>query len=91
MAVVATADGQLFAVPDQCPHARMPLSDGYVDGGRLVCAYHGWEFELSSGVCVSRAQASIETTPLTAIPTRPSAQGSLNLDDHEPDGPGRTR
>lgn len=44
----------LTAVPDVCPHRRVPLSAGRrvdVDGGqRLECRYHGWQFS-DSGEC----------------------------------------
>ncbi|MCP5025681.1 MAG: Rieske 2Fe-2S domain-containing protein [Actinomycetia bacterium] len=44
-------DGSALAVPDRCPHREAPLSIGHVDGGRLVCAYHGWTFA-DGGRCV---------------------------------------
>ncbi|HET7539276.1 MAG TPA: aromatic ring-hydroxylating dioxygenase subunit alpha [Polyangiaceae bacterium] len=34
------------ALLDRCPHRNVPLSLGrVVAGGRLECAYHGWQFE----------------------------------------------
>jgi phenylpropionate dioxygenase-like ring-hydroxylating dioxygenase large terminal subunit len=38
------ADAPVTAYIDHCPHRLVPLSAGTVDGGRLRCAYHGWEF-----------------------------------------------
>ena len=41
-----TADGKAAALLDRCPHRNVPLSLGrVVTGGRLECAYHGWQFE----------------------------------------------
>lgn len=51
VAVVRTASGRLHVVPDRCPHDGGPLSDGFVDGERLVCARHGWEIDPCSGTC----------------------------------------
>jgi phenylpropionate dioxygenase-like ring-hydroxylating dioxygenase large terminal subunit len=34
-----------------CPHRLVPLSAASVTGGRLRCAYHGWEFD-ETGTCV---------------------------------------
>jgi len=35
-----------IALLDRCPHRNVPLSLGrVVAGGRLECAYHGWQFE----------------------------------------------
>lgn len=38
---------------DRCPHRRVPLSQGWVAGDRLVCAYHGWAFG-PDGACRER-------------------------------------
>ena len=39
-------DGKASALLDRCPHRNVPLSLGrVVTGGRLECAYHGWQFE----------------------------------------------
>ncbi len=48
---LANHEGCLFALEDRCPHAGAPLSNGSVVEGRLVCAWHGREYELSSGQC----------------------------------------
>jgi phenylpropionate dioxygenase-like ring-hydroxylating dioxygenase large terminal subunit len=45
------ADGAPAALLDRCPHRNVPLSLGRIaSGGRLECAYHGWQFE-SGGRC----------------------------------------
>ncbi|MGB2926860.1 MAG: Rieske 2Fe-2S domain-containing protein, partial [Limnothrix sp.] len=43
---------------DQCPHRLAPLSEGRVDeeSDRLMCSYHGWEFD-STGDCQHIPQA----------------------------------
>ena len=35
------AEGKVAAVEDFCPHRGAALSLGYVEGGNLVCGYHG--------------------------------------------------
>ncbi len=52
-----SADGQLFALRDVCPHRAAPLSAGRFgveSDGRpsLECAYHGWRFG-ADGVCLA--------------------------------------
>lgn len=57
VAVVRLADGRLCVVPDACPHDGGRLSDGWVDGDRLVCSRHGWEIPCGSedrGTCRGR-------------------------------------
>jgi len=34
-------EGRATALEDFCPHRGAPLSLGYLEGGRLVCGYHG--------------------------------------------------
>jgi nitrite reductase/ring-hydroxylating ferredoxin subunit len=50
---VFLADGAAYAVANSCPHAGNPLVEGEVLGGTLVCAYHGWRFDLETGACLS--------------------------------------
>src|SRR5262249_3865045 len=38
------------ALLDRCPHRNVPRSQGSVEGGRLQCAYHGWQFD-AGGIC----------------------------------------
>jgi vanillate O-demethylase monooxygenase subunit len=44
LVVYRTADGRAAALDSRCPHRKMPLALGRVEGDRLVCPYHGWSF-----------------------------------------------
>ncbi len=49
--VLFRSQGRAAALLDRCPHRNVPLSLGrVVEGGRLECAYHGWQFDCD-GVC----------------------------------------
>jgi phenylpropionate dioxygenase-like ring-hydroxylating dioxygenase large terminal subunit len=41
-----------FALKDNCPHRGVPLSEGWYDGKRIQCCYHGWEFN-HTGACIN--------------------------------------
>ena len=43
---LANIDGQIYAVDNRCPHARWPLTQGYLDGEEIVCPGHGMLFNL---------------------------------------------
>lgn len=43
-------NGRAAALADRCAHRSAPLSIGAVRGGRIECAYHGWQFD-AGGVC----------------------------------------
>lgn len=46
-----TSDGSAVALEDRCCHRHAPLSHGTLQEDRVVCAYHGLEFD-PSGACV---------------------------------------
>ncbi len=43
--------GRVRAFQDLCVHRGTPLSLGWVDGEKLVCAYHGWSYA-ADGKCI---------------------------------------
>jgi nitrite reductase/ring-hydroxylating ferredoxin subunit len=51
VAVARLGSGRIVVVADECPHDGGRISDGFVDGERLVCARHGWELEARNGRC----------------------------------------
>ncbi len=53
VAVFRTADDEIFAVNDRCPHKGGPLSQGIVHGRHVTCPLHGWTIELDSGNAVA--------------------------------------
>jgi len=48
--VLWRSNGRVAAFYDLCIHRGTPLSLGWVDGGELVCGYHGWRYG-SDGSC----------------------------------------
>ncbi len=46
LVVYRTASGGVGALRDECPHRRMRLSEGWVDGEAIVCPYHGFRYAL---------------------------------------------
>lgn len=47
--VIANVDGKVCALEDQCSHEEYPLSDGDLEGGDIVCIYHGARFDACTG------------------------------------------
>jgi len=43
--------GKVIALEDACPHRKLPLSRGTIEGDNVVCGYHGLTFDCS-GECV---------------------------------------
>ena len=49
VAVFRTADDQVFALLDRCPHKGGPLSQGIVFGHSVACPLHNWTISLADG------------------------------------------
>ncbi|MBC7476284.1 MAG: aromatic ring-hydroxylating dioxygenase subunit alpha [Candidatus Sericytochromatia bacterium] len=49
--VYRTENKEAVAFIDKCPHRNIQISEGQVCNGRLVCPFHGWEFD-KDGKCV---------------------------------------
>jgi nitrite reductase (NADH) small subunit len=50
IAVFRTADDEIFALEDRCPHKHGPLSQGIVHGRSVACPLHNQVFHLDSGM-----------------------------------------
>ncbi len=46
---VATIEGKPLALDNVCPHRGGPLSEGTIEGGKIVCPWHQFEFDLATG------------------------------------------
>ncbi len=53
IAIFRTADDQVFALRDRCPHRGGPLSQGLVHGHRVACPLHDWKILLETGQAVA--------------------------------------
>jgi nitrite reductase (NADH) small subunit len=49
IAVFRTADDTVFALRDECPHRKGPLSQGIVHDTTVTCPLHNWKIDLASG------------------------------------------
>jgi len=41
--------GKIHAFNGLCPHLNGPLGHGNLVDGRIVCPWHGWEFDVETG------------------------------------------
>jgi len=53
IAVFRNSHNQVFALKDECPHKKGPLSQGIVHGTTVTCPLHNWKIQLDSGEAVA--------------------------------------
>ncbi len=53
------AEGKICAIHATCPHQGGPLAEGGLEGKILTCPWHGWEFDVTTGVCAFNDKISV--------------------------------
>lgn len=53
IAVFRTSDDKVFALKDECPHKKGPLSQGIVHGHSVTCPLHNWVIALETGIAAA--------------------------------------
>lgn len=71
------------AVQAECPHRAGPLADGLIGGETVVCPFHAWKFDLTTGRAASTAAADAGAC-LTVYPTRVTDDDTIRLTLPEP-------
>lgn len=67
--------GEWFALEDSCSHARIPIVDGPIKDGCLMCPWHYAEFDLKSGAALSGPAA----TAIASYPVRLNETGAIEI------------
>lgn len=53
-------NNNFLAHPTICPHLMGPLTDSNLSEGTLRCPWHGYQFDLTNGQCISPASATCQ-------------------------------
>jgi nitrite reductase (NADH) small subunit len=61
---VANVNGVYSAMDNICLHRGGPLGQGMIEGGKVVCPWHGWQWDPTSGEAVQNASAKVAVYPL---------------------------
>lgn len=69
IAVFRTRAGRVFATDGFCPHKNGPLADGMLAGDSVVCPYHNFRFDATTGECDQPGICSIATYPVDVTDT----------------------
>ena len=53
-------DGNFHAIDNTCKHAQGPLGEGICDGNVVTCPWHGWQYDVTTGVCSTNPQVKMD-------------------------------
>jgi len=64
IALFHAGDGRFVACSSTCPHEDGPLAEGWLEGDAVVCPWHGYDFDLTSGTCHVAPGLSVSVYPV---------------------------
>src|SRR6478609_5921395 len=67
IAVFRTGEDEVFALVDECPHRKGPLSEGIVSGRTVTCPLHSWVIGLEDGKAVAPDIGAVEPISVRLI------------------------
>ncbi len=59
--IFRTAEDEVYALEDKCPHKNGPLSQGIVHDNCVTCPLHNWVISLQSGQAQGADEGSVRT------------------------------
>ena len=57
---VFNVKGQFCAIANACPHRGGPLGEGDIEGVLVTCPWHGWQFDVTTGVSPVNPAAKVK-------------------------------
>lgn len=64
IAIFRTANGDVYALLNQCPHRQGPLSQGIVHDTTVTCPLHNWRISLLDGRALGNDEGCVPTIPV---------------------------
>ena len=61
---VANVGGTITAMDNLCLHMGGPLGQGYIEGNKLVCPWHGWEYDPKTGQMEDDPKTKLAVYPI---------------------------
>ncbi len=67
IAVFRTGDDSVFALVDECPHKKGPLSEGIISGHTVTCPLHNWVIDLEAGDAATPDKGHVDSLPVRIV------------------------
>ena len=61
---VANVDGTITAMDNVCLHMGGPLGQGYIESNKIVCPWHGWEYDPKTGALGDDPKSKLAVYPI---------------------------
>ncbi len=56
---IANVDGVICAMDNVCLHRGGPLGQGAIEGNKIVCPWHGWQWDPKTGEAAHNPNAKL--------------------------------
>lgn len=57
---VFNVEGTFYALDNTCTHRGGPLGEGELEESIVTCPWHGWQYDVVTGICVANPSAKVE-------------------------------
>jgi nitrite reductase (NADH) small subunit len=64
MVCVANVGGTVSAMDNVCLHRGGPLGQGVIEGDKIVCPWHGWQFNATTGEAGHNPATKVKVYPI---------------------------
>jgi nitrite reductase/ring-hydroxylating ferredoxin subunit len=64
---VFNVDGIFHVISNECGHQGGPLGEGKLEGFSVVCPWHQWKFDVTTGNCLSVGGSSVRRYEVGAV------------------------
>jgi nitrite reductase (NADH) small subunit len=61
---VANVNGTISAMDNVCLHRGGPLGQGIIEGNKVVCPWHGWQWDVTTGEAAQNTSVKVAVYPL---------------------------
>jgi nitrite reductase (NADH) small subunit len=61
---IANVNGVYSAMDNVCLHLGGPLGEGTIEHGKVVCPWHGWQYDPQTGEVVHNPKAKVAVYPM---------------------------
>jgi nitrite reductase/ring-hydroxylating ferredoxin subunit len=60
---LANVGGKFYAIDNTCLHRAGPLGQGVLNGKVVICPWHGWQYDVTTGKVVQNPAVGVDCYP----------------------------